>query len=383
MSARSVPLAKLAVGSGTGARNATQLPVYSVTKHRGFVPSLEYFKKQVFSRELADYTVVEPGEFAYATIHLDEGSIGIAPERCLISPMYTCFRVLDERVEPRYLVRFLKSPSALVHYPSLGRGTIPRRRAISFERLGSLAVPLPPLDEQRRIADILDRADAMRAKRREAIALSCRLEQSTFVEMFGDPLCNPRRWPTSRLDTVADIVTGNTPPRADEGNYGRHIEWIKSDNIDPALPFLTVAAEGLSVSGAQVARVAPPGATLVTCIAGSQNSIGNAAMADRPVAFNQQINAVVPVSVRPEFLRGWLRTAKRLVQAASTNSMKGMVTKSKLQALSIIVPPVARQYAFGVAVSRIDKLTKTHRVSLAELDALFASLQHRAFRGEL
>lgn len=61
------------------------MPVYSVTKHAGFVPSLEFFKKQVFSRDVTGYKVVAPGDFAYATIHLDEGSIGIAPERGLIS----------------------------------------------------------------------------------------------------------------------------------------------------------------------------------------------------------------------------------------------------------------------------------------------------------
>ncbi len=83
------------------------LPVYSVTKHDGFVPSVEYFKKQVFSRDLSSYRVVEPGQFAYATIHLDEGSIGIAPERCLISPMYTVFTHDAARVHPDYLLGLL------------------------------------------------------------------------------------------------------------------------------------------------------------------------------------------------------------------------------------------------------------------------------------
>ena len=82
-----VALAELITGAGEKAGSETDLPVYSVTKHSGFVPSLEYFKKQVFSRHVEGYKLVEPGDFAYATIHLDEGSIGIAPERCLISPM--------------------------------------------------------------------------------------------------------------------------------------------------------------------------------------------------------------------------------------------------------------------------------------------------------
>ncbi len=114
-----VTLAELIRPAGRKAGAETDLPVYSVTKHFGFVPSLEYFKKQVFSRDVESYKVVEVGNFAYATIHLDEGSIGIAPQRALISPMYTVFSIDESRVDPRYLIRFLKSPRALAHYPRL------------------------------------------------------------------------------------------------------------------------------------------------------------------------------------------------------------------------------------------------------------------------
>ena len=73
--------------------------VYSVTKYDGFVRSLDYFKKQVFSRDLSTYKIVRKGEFAYSTIHLDEGAIGLLEdEEALISPMYTVFQV-DKSVD--------------------------------------------------------------------------------------------------------------------------------------------------------------------------------------------------------------------------------------------------------------------------------------------
>jgi type I restriction enzyme S subunit len=189
---QALPLSQIAVPSGKTARIETGLPVYSVTKHRGFVASLEYFKKQVFSRELGTYTVVEPGEFAYATIHLDEGSIGICPEKCLISPMYTAFRIVSDAVHPPFVLRYLKSPRALAEYPRLGNGSVERRRAISFDRVGQMRIPLPPLPKQRWIAEVLDRAEALRAKRRAALAQLDTLTQSIFLEMFGDPIHNPR-----------------------------------------------------------------------------------------------------------------------------------------------------------------------------------------------
>ena len=75
-----VPLGSVANPVKRKAKTGSLLPVYSVTKHSGFVPSLEYFKKQVFSRDTKGYREVQRGEVAYATIHLDEGSIGVSPE---------------------------------------------------------------------------------------------------------------------------------------------------------------------------------------------------------------------------------------------------------------------------------------------------------------
>ena len=83
--------------------NNSSADVYSVTKYDGFVRSLDYFNKQVFSRDLSTYKIVKKGEFAYSTIHLDEGSIALFKEdEALISPMYTVFKV-DESVDNVYL----------------------------------------------------------------------------------------------------------------------------------------------------------------------------------------------------------------------------------------------------------------------------------------
>jgi type I restriction enzyme S subunit len=120
------------------------------------------------------------------------------------------------------------------------------------------------------------------------------LLQSAFLDRFGDPLTNKKGLPTAPINELGRVVTGNTPPRANPENYGNAIEWIKSDNINTPEHFLTPADEYLSEVGKLQGRTVPAGSTLVTCIAGSPSVIGNAALADREVAFNQQINAVVP-----------------------------------------------------------------------------------------
>ena len=258
------------------------------------------------------------------------------------------------------------------------------QRRVPADFFASLQIPLPPLDEQKRIAGILDAADALRAKRREALAQLDTLLQSTFLDMFGDPVTNPMGWETYALGEVGEVITGNTPSRKRPEYYGDDIEWIKSDNINDPSFVLTEAVERLSVTGRAVARTIPRGSILVTCIAGSPSCIGNAAIADREVAFNQQINAFVPGErIALWFAFGVFWVGKRLVQSASTSSMKGMVSKSAFSAISIPIPPTSLQSRFAAIVESAEHQKASQRAHLAELDTLFASLQSRAFRGDL
>ncbi len=248
----------------------------------------------------------------------------------------------------------------------------------------STKIYVPPLEEQRRIAAILDKADGVRRKRKEAIRLTEELLKSTFLEMFGDPVTNPKGWEIAKLGDFGKILTGNTPPRSVSENYGDEIEWIKSDNITTPEHFLTQAEEKLSAKGKKIARTVPNGSVLVTCIAGSRSSIGRAALTDREVAFNQQINAVVPNSdVDPYFLYGQLFVAQHLVQAQSTDSMKGMVNKSKFSSIEFIKPPSQKQQKFGKWFLGFHRYYMNLISGEEQSENLFNSLLQKAFRGEL
>ena len=134
--------------------------VLSVTKHRGIVRAEDYFKKAVHGRETSNYKVVRRGQFAYATIHLDEGSIGCLrdDDAGIVSPMYTVFDLRDG-IEREYLLRVLKQPESLATYRTLAQGTVNRRASIGFTSLASLYALIPPLAEQRKIAAILSSVD--------------------------------------------------------------------------------------------------------------------------------------------------------------------------------------------------------------------------------
>ena len=289
----------------------------------------------------------------------------------------------SERVTGRYLFNLLRVPCLRNAGALKMRGAAGQRR-VPADFLASFRIPLPPLAEQTRIARILDAADTLRAKRRQALAQLDALLQSAFLDMFGDPVTNPMGWDTSAIGEVGEVVTGNTPSRKRPDYYGKDIEWIKSDNINHPSFVLTEAEERLSVAGKAVARTSPKGSILVTCIAGSPSCIGNAAIADREVAFNQQINAFLPGEcIALWFAFGVFWVGKRLVQSASTNSMKGMVSKSAFSSISIPVPPMPLQNHFAAIAESVERQKACQRTHLTELDTLFASLQSRAFRGDL
>ena len=287
---------------------------------------------------------------------------------------------LDELDTSRVVLRFLVH--ALRADGLKGAITGTSQPQITQRSLRQVRIPLPPKSEQRRIAAVLDAAEVLRARRCQALARLDALTQSIFIDMFGDPLTS-NLFSRVSIGSAAEVVTGNTPSRSVAANYGDHIEWLKSGNISESGE-ITCAAEYLSELGRARGREAPAGSTLVVCIAGSPRSIGRAGYLDRSAAFNQQINAVIPgPSILSEFLFHQLRAGQRLVQSASTNSMKGMVSKSALAALGILVPPLERQRRFVEFAGGIGRVRPAYSESLAGMDTLFASLQQRAFRGEL
>jgi type I restriction enzyme, S subunit len=257
-------------------------------------------------------------------------------------------------------------------------------KEVSKAVVSRVPFPLPPVDEQRRIAAILDKADDIRRKREKILAFADDLLKSMFLDMFGDPNTNTGRYPTAPVKQLGRVVTGNTPPREDTRNYGDFLEWIKSDNINTPDHYITEAVERLSETGARRARTVPAGATLVTCIAGSPDCIGNAALTDREVAFNQQINAVVPFEpTDAHFLYAQVAVAKPLIQRASTNSMKGMISKGRFEEIELLNPPFDLQRAFGKWFGKFLDLVARAKWALRESETQMASLSQRAFRGKL
>jgi type I restriction enzyme S subunit len=243
------------------------------------------------------------------------------------------------------------------------------------EHLDEFRIPLPPLPEQRRIAEILDKADALRAKRRAALAQLDTLTQSIFLDMFGDPATNPKGWPRLPIRELGKVITGGTPPSAKEGMFDGPIPFVTPGDLESEGPIRRTVTE----AGAAESVIVRPGATLVCCI-GTIGKIGIAAIRS---AFNQQINAVDwNDKIDDNYGFATLRFFKPTIIAWGTSTTLPILKKSAFERIEIPAPPIDLQGRFSQRLAAINKLASPSRASLALLDELFGALQVQAFRGE-
>ena len=188
------------------------------------------------------------------------------------------------------------------------------------------------------------------------------LIKARFVEMFGEPRINPNKYPTKMIKDTCIVITGNTPSRKVDEYYGDAIEWIKTDNIVSGLLYPTLASESLSDSGKAVGRTVDAGAILMACIAGSVARIGRVCITDREVAFNQQINAIVPKEYDVRFLHALLQISKDYLVEDINMALKGIMSKSKLEEKEFIVPSMEEQVGFAEFVEQVNKSKFTKQI---------------------
>ncbi len=283
---------------------------------------------------------------------------------------------LDEsRVDIHFLAHFLAQRG----FRDVTTGT--SQPQIIRQNLVRVLVPLPPLPEQRRIAEILDKADALRAKRRAALAQLDILTQSIFLDMFGDPATNPKGWPVDALRNIADTTSGGTPKRDVDAYFGGPIPWVKSGELHQAVVSATeesLTERGLTESSA---KLMPPG-TLLVAMYGA--TVGAVAILGVEAATNQAICCISPSqAVTSEYLAHLLRRMAPSLLAKRVGGAQPNLSQELLRNLRIPVPPREVQLGFGERIAAVAQLARDLEASAKRNDALFTSIQHRAFRGEL
>ena len=259
--------------------------------------------------------------------------------------------ICSDKIYNRYLYWFLRGKTKYLE--SLGRGAT--FKEISKQIVANIEIDIPDLCEQHKIVRVLERINKLIGLRQEESKYLDSLIKARFIELFGDPKDNPKGYSKKQLKETCRVITGNTPSRAVSEYYGDHIEWIKTDNIVSGLLNPTTATESLSEKGMAVSRTVESGAILMACIAGSIASIGRVCVTDRKVAFNQQINAIVPSDYNILFLYVMLQISKEYLVDEINMALKGILSKSKLEEKTFYVPPMELQEQFAAFVAQTDK----------------------------
>lgn len=338
-------------------------------------------KEQITDRAVTDARcrVVKKGTLLFS-FKLTIGKMAFAGCDLFTNEAIAAFAIKDEKeLHPEFLYYALQSAT----YGGSNQAVM--GKTLNSKSLAEIEIPVPPLDDQIRIAHLLGKVEGLIAQRKQHLQQLDDLLKSVFLEIFGDPGRNEKGWDKPELKAFGKISTGNTPPRNDPANYdGDFIEWIKTDNITGDAVFVTPATEHLSEAGAKKARTVTNGALLVACIAGSVESIGRAALTDRTVSFNQQINAIQPgKDVNPLYLYGLFKLSRAYIQSHATKGMKKILTKGEFEKITMIKPPIEIQNQFAAIVEKVEGLKSRYQQSLTDLESLYGALSQQAFKGEL
>ncbi|MEA5489471.1 MULTISPECIES: restriction endonuclease subunit S [Pseudanabaena] len=253
---------------------------------------------------------------------------------------------------------------------------------VSLGDLRNLKLPLPPIAEQKRIAEILDRTQSLISKRKEAITQLDTLTQSIFLEMFGDPVTNPKGLGIKKFKDIGTLDRGVSKhrPRNAPELLGGIYPLIQTGDVANCGGYIRQYQSTYSEIGLRQSKMWRSG-TLCITIAANIAKTGiltfDSCFPDSVVGFLSEDLATI------EFVRVWLSFLQKTLEETAPESAQKNINLAILRDLNVPFPPLPLQKEFAQRVEAVEKLKATHRASLSQLQALFASLQHRAFRGEL
>ena len=290
---------------------------------------------------------------------------------------------LDKSFFTYLISNSLKKLEAQVHGATM--------KHITKKKFDSFPVNLPPLDQQKKIAAILDEADAYRQKTKALIEKYDELTQSLFLDMFGDPVTNLKGWEVNFLDQITSKIGSGATPIGGKQAYKKegvslirsmnvYDNWFKYKNLafideDQAAKLKNVIVEKgdvlFNITGASICR---------------SSVVPNEVL---PARVNQHVSIIRPLTskVTSKFLSRFLISenvkTKLLGVGSGGGAVMEAITKEQLQSIEVIIPPLALQNQFAERVKAIEAQKAQAEASLAGAEDLFNSLLQRAFKGEL
>ncbi len=289
----------------------------------------------------------------------------------------------SEKVDLKFLFYYLKNRSL--------RDTITgtAQPQITRESLKKVKILLPPLREQKRIAEVLDKADALREKRRLALQKLDTLLQSVFLEMFGDPVKNPKGWEDKKIDDVVLVVSSGSTPLGGSSTYvSEGKTFIRSQNVLMNSFDFSDVAFITDETHKQMKRTWVKNGDVLFNITGA--SIGRVhyfSGEDDSANVNQHVCIIRPNQkiIRTEFLSFFLSIPSYQTNIFGKNAgaTRQAFNFQQIRSFNIFLPPISEQNKFVDFYNKVQKLRIKQAKAKNESENLFQSLQQRAFKGEL
>ncbi|MGL1085245.1 restriction endonuclease subunit S [Vibrio vulnificus] len=316
------------------------------------------------------------------------GRVAVVPEafpEANCNQAVAIIRFDKSKFDIRFLLHWLSSDEAIRQISGKKvTGTISN---LSLSQIKELEIPLPPLDEQKRIAAILDKADAIRQKRKQAIVLADEFLRSVFLDMFGDPVTNPKGF---SVGTIRDLVSS--------ANYGTSGKASETDGEYPVLRMGNITYQGswdfsvlkyIDLTEKELPKYLVHKGDLLFNRTNSKELVGKTAVFEGhdPMAFAGYL-----VRVRTNdrgnnyYLSGYLNSSHgKKVLASMCKSIVGManINAQELQNIKILLPPIELQNQYEKLVKAVNSRVFNQVDSQNSLSELFASLSQKAFSGQL
>lgn len=360
------------------------------TGRRGFVyidiSAIDREQKRIFSPQKIAVNdapsrarkLVHSKDVLISTVRPNLNSVAQVPPELneeIASTGFCVLRANPAKLNADYLFYFAQSYEFVTRLTRLSIGA--GYPAVSDGDVLDTEIPLPPLAEQQRIADILSRADRLRRLRRFALEMSDGYLQAVFLEMFGDPVTNPMGW---EMVTVADMADIIVPTRDKPKSFSGDVPWFTLPDVDGL--FVSTSSNSLThKEAAEVSnRLMPKNTVLLSCA----GTLGRIAITTREAYANQQFYGLVakPEEADYRFLAIALQIlgVEFYFRLAGVSTL-GFFSKAKALGINLTKPPLDLQRKYALILERRNRLRAQQREALRQAEHLFQGLLQAAFRG--
>lgn len=345
---------------------------------------LKYSLLEVNENEILKYKL-EHGDILFVRSSVKREGVAYcsmydSDELCLFSSFMIRARPNKKLIDPKFLAYQLRSPNLRVKLINAANtSTITN---ISQPSLKKIKIKVPEIPIQKRIADLLDKADTLRQKDRELLEQYDRLAESVFLEMFGDPVLNNKNWPKLQLSEIGQLDRGvsKNRPRNSPELLGGPYPLIQTGDVANSGGYIKDFNSTYSEKGLKQSKLWKKGTLCITIAA----NIAKTGILGFDACFPDSIVGFIPSSkTNTAFVQGWFSFFQKILEEGAPESAQKNINLKILRELEIIFPPIDLQSKFARIIQNIEEQKGKMFMGINQSESLFQSLLQKAFRGEL